>query len=127
MGSIVSSISKDTEAEMNRRLQALDLDRLELGEVKQIGGFFSKTDAYGFGLVTVVKMGGREAKMGMGGVLLRVRKRLLFGYLYSEYKGVETADWLRKTTEQWADAIQAANRDAAPAAQPARARVPAKQ
>ncbi len=110
MGSMMSSVSGNVEAEMNRRLAALDLGSVSLGETKPIGGFFSKPNSYGFGMVTVMSAGGQSGKMAIGGFLTRVRDKLLFGYLYTEYKGTESALWLKTTTERWADAITAANK-----------------
>jgi hypothetical protein len=111
-GDVISSSMKEAEGELNRRLKSLDLKdaTVSLGEPLQLGGFFSKPDAYGFGMVMPVSVGGRNARMVMGGAIVRVRQRILFVYLYSEYKTEDTVKWLRKTTEEWVDAVLRANR-----------------
>ena len=75
----------------------------------QLGRLFSKRDAYGIGMIMPLSMGGINMKMGMGIALMRVKQRLLFVYLYAEYKNEDTVKWLRKTTDDWADAILKAN------------------
>jgi hypothetical protein len=106
------SCIQEAEEEFNRRMKSLELEEatVNLGKPVSLGSFFSKQDAYGFGMVMPVSMGNVNVKMGMGGVLLRVRKRLLFVYLFSEYKDEDTVKWIRKTSEAWADAILKANK-----------------
>jgi len=36
---------------------------------------------------------------------MRVKERLIFVYLYAEYKDEESIVWLRRTTEAWCDEI----------------------
>jgi hypothetical protein len=111
-GNIMSSSMAEAEEEFNRRMKSLDLEEatVSLGKPIQLGCLFSKQDAYGFGMIMPLSMGGENMKMGMGGALMRVKQRLLFVYLYSEYKDEDTVKWLRKTTEAWADAILKANK-----------------
>jgi hypothetical protein len=111
-GDDMSSSIKEAEDEFNRRMKALDLDEaiMSLGKPIQLGCLFSKEDAYGFGMLMPLSMGGKNMKMGMGAALMRVKSRLLFVYLYAEYKDKETVKWLRKTTEDWSDAIMKANK-----------------
>ncbi len=111
-GDAMNSSIKEAEAEFNRRMKSLDLKEatVSMGAPIQLGCLFSEPDAYGFGMVMPVEMGGHTTKTGMGGALVRVKQRLLFVYLYSEYKDEETVKWLRKATEDWADAILKANK-----------------
>jgi uncharacterized protein (TIGR02145 family) len=125
-GDVVNSSMKDVEDEFNRRMKSLDLEEatVSLGKPIQLGCLFSKTDAYGFGMIVPVSMAGKTEKMSMGGALLRVKSRILFIYLYAEYRDEDTIKWLRKTTEEWADAILKANNpgqdgNTVPAATPA--------
>jgi len=106
-GNIIGSATKEAEEEFNRRMKSLDLDEatMSLGKPTQIGCLFSKQDAYGFGMIMPVSIGGDTITMGMGAALLRINKRLIFVYLYAEYESEETVKWLRKMTEEWADAI----------------------
>ena len=109
-GDVMSSSMKEAEDEIKRRMKSLDLDEVSLGKPIQLGCLFSKQDAYGFAMVVPVAMGGQNMKMACGAVLMRVKQRLLFVYLYAEYKNDETIKWIRKATEDWADAILKANR-----------------
>ncbi len=111
-GEVIGSSTKKAEYEFNRRMKSLDLDAatVSFGKPIQLGCLFSKQDAYGFGMLTPLSMGGENMKMGMGATLMRVKSRLLFVYLYAEYKDKETVRWLRKTTEDWSDAIMEANK-----------------
>ncbi len=74
MESTLMSASKDMEAEFNRRMKALDLNTLQIGEVKQVGSFFDKPNAYGFGLITVVNQGDHSTKVAAATVFLRVQQ-----------------------------------------------------
>jgi hypothetical protein len=80
------------------------------GKSANLGGFFSKPDAYGFGVVSDAPMGPRSMKMAMGGAVIRVKKKVVFIYLFTEYKKEDTVAWLRKATEQWADTLLAMNK-----------------
>lgn len=81
-----------------------------LSKPMQLGCFFSKEDAYGFGMAVSVVKGDTNRRMAIGGAMLRVKQRFFFAYLYSEYKDEETVKWIRRATETWADAILRANK-----------------
>ena len=80
------------------------IDRLQLGSL------FSKQDSYGFGMVMPVAMGGQKKKMVVSAIAMRIKQRLLFLYLCAEYKNEETIKWIRKVSEDCADAILNANK-----------------
>jgi hypothetical protein len=82
---------------------------VNLGDSIELGSFFSVKDAFGLGLITPVSVGGKSMLIGKGAVMIRVKDRLLFLYLSTEYKNVATIDWLRYTTEEWANSILKAN------------------
>ena len=111
-GSIIGSSIKESEDIFNRRMKDLDVNdaQISLGKPLQLGCFFSKEDACGFGMVTSVAMSGTTAKMGAAVVLVRVKDRVLFVYFYAEYKNEDTIKSLRTTSEKWADAILKANK-----------------
>jgi hypothetical protein len=108
---VLNSSVKETEEEFNRRMKSLDLDNVKIGLDKpvQLGTFFSKPDAYGLGIAMPVTVNGTTTKMVAGIILLRVKDRAMFAYLYAVYKDQDTLIWLRKTTQDWADAILKAN------------------
>ena len=60
-------------------------------------------------MVIATSVGGKTMKTGVGGAILRVKKKLLFVYLNAEYKNENTIRWLRKATEQWSDAVLQTN------------------
>ncbi len=108
---INSSSMKEAEEEFNQRMKSLDLDvAVSLDKPLQLGCLFSKEDAWGFGMIAPVSVGGQNIKIASGIVLMRVKLRVLFVYLYAEYKNEDTIKWIRKTTENWADAILKANK-----------------
>jgi hypothetical protein len=59
--------------------------------------------------VMPVAKNGSTIKVVVGVIFLRARDRLLFAYVYAPYKDQETVKWMRKTTENWADAIVKSN------------------
>jgi hypothetical protein len=101
------------EEELNRRMKTLNLDdpKISFDKPVQLGSFFSKQDAFGLGMIMPVSSKGSTTTMVGGIILLRVKNRMLFAYLYATYKDQETVRWVRKTSEGWADAILAANKE----------------
>ena len=110
-GAVLDTAIKEGEDEINRRLKAqnLDDDKISLDQPVQLGGFFSKPDAYGTGIIMQVTTNGNTNKVVAGIIFLRVKNRMLFAYLYSVYKDQDTVKWVRKATADWADAILKAN------------------
>ncbi len=80
-----------------------------IGKPVRLGRFFSTDDAYGFGLVIDGSANGKTARMGVGTAMVLVKKRLIFVYLYAAYEGDETLQWLRRTTQEWVEAVRSAN------------------
>ncbi len=110
LGGIVSSSVQETQDEFNRRMKAMNLDeKLDYGKPVMLGPLFNKTDASGFGMMAPVTMNGKSLKMVVGVILVRVRSHILFAYFYSAYKDQSTTEQVRAVSEQWADAILAAN------------------
>jgi hypothetical protein len=110
LGAAMNSSFSETEDEFNRRLKDLNVNAtVSLGKPVQLGALFAKTDAFGFGLITQVTVGSTSTDMAMAAAIIRVKKRVLFAYLYAEYKNDDTVKFLRKASEDWADAILKAN------------------
>lgn len=103
--------SKEIEEELNRRLKSLDVQGpgLNLEQPFMLGRFFSRQDAYGFGMLMSGSAFGASMKYGAACTAIRVRRHVFFTYLYAEYKGEETIKWLRETADRWADALLKAN------------------
>jgi len=110
-GTVVNSTVKESEEEINRKVKALSPDdtKITLDKPVMLGRFFSKPNAYGLGMIMPVSKKGGTTKMVTGLILLRVKNRMLFDYVYAAYKDQETVKWVQKTSEDWADAILKAN------------------
>lgn len=109
LGKIFSSSMPEAEEEFNRRMKSLDLDNVQFGKPVELGTLFSKKDAYCSGMIMSINQGKESTKIAADCILMRVKRRVIFIYLYDHYKGKETVDWLRVTGEKWADVILRAN------------------
>lgn len=110
LGSIIDSSVKETQEEFDRRMKAMNLDnKIDYGQPVMLGTLFSQTDACGFGMLAPVTMNGTSVKMVVSVILLRVKSHVLFAYFYVAYKDEKSTDWVRTTSQQWSDAILAAN------------------
>lgn len=111
LGKVLNSTLKESEEEFNHRMKSLHLENVQLsiGKPVQLGCFFSKPDAYSIGFIVPVSANGTTLKMVNGSVFVRAKDRLLFLYLYAEYKDQDTLKWMRRTSEDWADAVLKAN------------------
>lgn len=105
----LASIADETEAEFNRRMEALNLDKISIDEPIELGSFFSKPDAYSFGMISSSSDGKKTWKVVISTTFLRVKNRLLFTYFTSEYKDNDSIVKVQSKTEKWVDAILAAN------------------
>jgi hypothetical protein len=112
-GTVQDSSLTDAKAlqdELNHKLKAAGApNEVSIDKPVQLGVFFSKPDAYCFGMVTPGSSGGPSIKVVSGVTTLRVQNRLLYAYVYAAYTGDDSVQWVRKTSEQWADAILKAN------------------
>jgi hypothetical protein len=111
-GDILSSSAKNFEEDFHNRLKAHHFEdaTVTLGQPIQLGCIISQQDEYGFAMIAPVLVDGKTTNMAVSTTLVRVKKRLLFLYLNSDYKNEATLTWLRETSEKWADAILSANK-----------------
>ncbi|HVU47472.1 MAG TPA: hypothetical protein VHD85_15170 [Terracidiphilus sp.] len=111
-GADLNASLKDQQNELNHKLKALNDNAatVSLDKPVQLGALFSKQDACGFGVIMPVSAKGTTVKMAAGIMVLRVQQRLVFAYLYTEYKDDTSVQWMGKTAEAWADSILAANK-----------------
>jgi hypothetical protein len=112
-GTTLEGAMKTSQDDINRKLKELNSGAasITIDKPLPLGAFFSKPDAAAFGMVTSVSMAakGPTTKMVAGIGLVRVQNRILFLYVYSVYKDDTSVQWVRETSEQWADAILKAN------------------
>ena len=107
----MDSLADQTFDEITERLNNIDPGALgpENGGVIQLGTFFEKKDIYGAGLVMTVKFGESTVVMGVCMAEVRVKGKLIHNYLYRVYEDESTIDWLKTTSERWADSILVLN------------------
>jgi hypothetical protein len=111
-GTNLDATIKTGADELNQRLKDLNPNAgtVTMDKPVQLGALFNESDACGFGLIAPVTAGSTSLRMATGLVLVRVQDRVIYGYVFTEYKDEETAHWLARTTQAWADAILQANR-----------------
>ncbi len=117
--STADSYAQENEEEFNRRLKSLDLDNVKITFEKPVslGILFSKRNAGGFGTILQVSASDASARPAsevssrklLSVLFLRVKNRVLYAYIFADYKDQETVKWLRKASEAWADQILNAN------------------
>jgi hypothetical protein len=108
---IDSSLSKSQDEANHKLKEGRGLsESLTIDKPVQLGQFFSKPDAIGFGMITPVTFATTSKKMVTGMNILRVQNRLIYAFVYAAYKDDDTVQWVRKTSEAWADAILKANK-----------------
>lgn len=101
---------KPLQDELNHKLKALGVTKeIALEKPVQLGAFFSKPDAYCFGMITPISAEGSSINMVSAVIALRVQNRLLYAYVNARYAGDDSVRWVHNTSEQWADAILKAN------------------
>lgn len=107
------SSSEITEAEnkFNRKMDSLDIENMQIkiGELKDLGCFFSKKDIYGTGSIGIINYGNNSYKLCGVSIIIRVKNRLIILYLYAEYKNIETINWIRKVGQSWSENILKVN------------------
>jgi hypothetical protein len=113
IGAVLDSSMKDPQEEINHKLKAmLGSDKaITLDKPLQLGAFFSKPNACSFGMIESVSTSGSAVKMVAGMTIMRVQNRLIYAYVFSAFKDEDSVQWVRKTSEQWADAILKANEE----------------
>lgn len=110
IGAVLDSSFKESEDQFNKRMKAMNLNtQISFGKPVTLGTFFMKTDAYAFGMMAPVTANGTSTTMVVGTILLRVKSHIVFAYFYTAYKDDQTPVQVRTTSEQWTDAILAAN------------------
>lgn len=126
---IVDSVSKSFDSNLNlyanenqeefeHRMKSLGLENLKITIDKPVslGSLFSNQSSAGFGTILQVSAvetsSQKEAssKKMLSVCFVHVKSRVLFAYVFADYKDIETVKWLRKTSEEWADAILSANK-----------------
>ena len=111
-GASIDANLKDQQDEVNRRIKNLGASNktVTLDKPAQLGSFFNKPDAVSYGMVMPETVDGIAKKVVMNMIVVRVQQRLLFLYVFDEYKDESSVQWVRTTGDRWADAILQANK-----------------
>ncbi|UUV18064.1 hypothetical protein NRK67_12300 [Fusobacteria bacterium ZRK30] len=107
----LDSLIDETEDELNRRMDLLDLDEItfKLEQPIHLGQFFSKKDAYGNGTIMTGAVNGYVKQEVVGGALVRVKNKIIYIYFSNEYKNTDSIKEVRIILEKWADNILKVN------------------
>jgi hypothetical protein len=103
-----STIHATTE-EMNNKLKAVQNSKdISIDKLTPLGTIFQTTDAYGFLFDGVVSSGGITTRIVAASILIKVRNRLIFAYVYGT-EAESSLKWVQTTAEEWTREILAAN------------------
>lgn len=101
---------RETEEQARQKLRKMNAsDDISFGKPVVLGTLFQIKDAYAVGMIVPVTSHGVTSRVLNASVLMRVRNRLLFVYLYADYKDEATYKWVGDTAEGWVRHILAAN------------------
>ncbi len=98
-----------TLEEINRNLKQLESKEVSVDKPTPLGTLFQTSDAYAFAILAPVSSGGTTSRIINASVLLRVRDRLIFAYVYGSSDDENSLKWVEKTAEQWTNGILIAN------------------
>jgi hypothetical protein len=108
----LNQILQTTAEELSRKLKAVDASKdVAIGQVTPLGTLFQRQDVYAFAMVAPVSSAGATSRMINASVVLRVRERLLFAYVYAGASDETSLKWVEQTAQQWAQQIVTANAD----------------
>jgi hypothetical protein len=105
----LDEIVRSTSEELSSRFQAIYKSKdISIDQPTPLGALFQIPDAYAFAMIVPVSSEGATVRTIGTSVLLRVRNRLLFAYIYGSAD--ETSlKWIQTTAEQWTHETLAAN------------------
>jgi hypothetical protein len=118
----VSAYAKENEENFNRKVQSLGLDnpKITFTQPVSLGCIFSTPDSAGFGTILQVQASASGASKpeaestitkALSVLYVRARNRVLFAYIFADYRNKDTILWLRKASEDWANEILDSNKD----------------
>jgi len=102
-GTTLNASLKDQQDELNHKLKAAQGDSasaISIDKPVQLGALFSKPDVCAFGVIMPLSAKGVTTQVASGVILMRVQERLVYGYIYTEYKDDSSMRWIAKTSEE---------------------------
>lgn len=103
------NLQSTMQTEIDRHFADLGAGKLTVDKPTQLGTLFSKPNASGFAMLMPMALNDKTVTLVAATLAVRVRNRVLFGYLYTQYKDKTSVDWITKTSESWVDAILKSN------------------
>lgn len=108
--STLNQTVQTTSEEISSKLKQLDQSKdVSIGKPVPLGTLFQTSDAYASAMLAPVSSGGVTMRAINASVLLRVRDRLIFAYIYGSSDDENSLKWIEKMAEQWANEILTAN------------------
>jgi len=105
----LNSTAQASKEEVVNKLKAVQNSKdIALDKTIPLGTFLQTTDTYGFLLLQPVSSGGTTVRTIGASILLRVRNRLIFAYVYGS-DNESSLKWVQATAEEWSREILAAN------------------
>lgn len=105
----LNSNAQASKEEVVNKLKAVQNSKdISLDKTIPLGAFLQTTDRYGFLLLQPVSSGGTTVRTIGASILLRVRNRLIFAYVYGS-DDESSLKWVQATAEEWSREILAAN------------------
>lgn len=101
--------TNEIQNEVNERLKSVDLQEIKLNEPVDLGVIFSKKDAISSGMIFKVQQGEIITTYIASILLIRLKERLLFVYIYKAYKDKTTLKEIVSITDKYATALLTAN------------------
>jgi hypothetical protein len=103
------NLQSTMQTAIDRHFADLGTAKLTVDKPTQLGTMFSKPNASGFAMLMPMAANGKTVTLVSATLVVRVRSRLLFAYLYIQYEDKASIDWITKTSEFWADSILKSN------------------
>jgi hypothetical protein len=103
------NLQSTMQTAIDRHFADLGAGKLTVDKPTQLGTMFSKQNASGFAMLMPMAVNDKSVTLVAATLVVRVRNRLLFAYLYTQYEDKASVDWVTKTSELWADSILKSN------------------
>ena len=104
-----STLQASTQEVVNRLKAMQNSKDVSFEKPIPLGTILQTTDAYGFLMVQPLSSGETITRVLGATVLIRVRNRLIFAYLYGP-DDEDSLKWIQATAEEWCHKILAANK-----------------
>ena len=105
----LNSTAQATAEEVIGKLRAIQNSKdISIEKPIPVGTILQTPDAYGFLMIQPVSSGGTAVRTLAASILIRVRNRMIFAYVYGS-DDESSLKWIQATAEEWSHEILAAN------------------